>query len=267
VLRKQSLTMFEKNIKAIRALPTLPPFRHIICTTSEGCMLDPESTTGHIEIRELARSEVEEAAWVVARAMGTNPGPLAVFGPPEQQALRRQVALFRFVLGRLSGRVLVAREGGRIVGVMRMTRSPYCRRSSPRNYLRLLPVFMPLVPSLIGAAPRMVRWLGLWARHHPREPHWHLGPLAVLPKRQGRGIGTRLLCRFCEDVDQAGDGAYLETDKPENVRLYERFSFTVTAQETLFGVVTWFMWRAPCSASGESPGSGPAGPADLDAHP
>jgi GNAT superfamily N-acetyltransferase len=230
-------------------------------------MLDPESTTGRIEIRELARSEAEEAAWVVARAMGTNPGPLAIFGPPERKVLHQQVALFRFVLGRLSGRALVAREGGRIVGVMRMTRSPYCRRSSPRNYLRLLPVFMPLLPSLIGTAPRVVRWLGLWARHHPREPHWHLGPLAVLPERQGQGIGTQLLRRFCQEVDGAGDGAYLETDKPENVRLYKRFSFTVTAQETLFGVVNWFMWRAPRPTSGEPQGSRPAGRADLDAHP
>jgi ribosomal protein S18 acetylase RimI-like enzyme len=229
-------------------------------------MLDPESMTSHIEIGDLAQSEVEEAAWVVARAMGTNPGLVAVFGPPEQKALRRQVALFRFVLGRLSGRVLVAREGGCIVGVMRMTRSPYCRRSSPGNYLRLLPVFMPLIPSLVGAAPRVVRWLAIWSSHHPRESHWHLGPIAVLPERQGRGIGTRLLRRFCEEVDRAGDGAYLETDKPENVRLYERFSFTVTARGTLFGVVTWFMWRAPHPAPGESPGSRPAGPADLDVH-
>jgi predicted N-acetyltransferase YhbS len=186
--------------------------------------------------------------------MGTNPGAVAVFGPPEQKALRRQVALFRLVLGRLSGRVLVAREGGRIVGIMRLTRSPYCRRSSPGNYLRLLPVFMPLAPSLVVAAPRVVRWLVLWARHHPQEPHWHLGPLAVLPERQGQGIGTRLLRRFCEEVDRTSEGAYLETDKPENVRLYERFSFTVTARETLFGVVTWFMWRA-------------LRPADPDAHP
>jgi ribosomal protein S18 acetylase RimI-like enzyme len=230
-------------------------------------MLDPESTAGHIEIGELARSEAEEAAWVVARAMGTNPGPMAIFGLPEQKALRRQVALFRFVLGQLPGRVLVAREGGCIVGVMRMTQSPYCRRSSPRNYLRLLPVFMPLIPSLVGAAPRVVRWLALWARHHPRELHWHLGPIAVLPERQGQGIGTRLLRRFCEEVDLVGNGAYLETDKPENVRLYERFSFTVTAQETLFGVVNWFMWRPPRPASSESLGSRPAGPADLDAHP
>lgn len=208
-------------------------------------MQDPESKIGDIEIGELTGSEVEEAAWVVARAMGTNPGAVAVFGPPEAKALRRQVGLFRFVLGRSSGRVLVAREGGRIVGVMRMTRSPHCRRLSPRDYLRLLPVFMPLVPSLVGVAPRVVRGLVLWARHHPREPHWHLGPIAVLPERQGQGIGTRLLRRFCEEVDRAGDGAYLETDKPENVRLYERFSFAVIARETPFGVATWFMWRTP----------------------
>jgi hypothetical protein len=36
---------------------------------------------------------------------------------------------------------------------------------------------------------------------------------------------------------------YLETDKPENVRFYEKFGFTVQREEELIGVPTWYMWR------------------------
>ena len=81
-------------------------------------------------------------------------------------------------------------------------------------------------------------------KHDPKQPHWHLDPLGVLPERQGQGIESRLLQYFCERVDQCGVPAYLETDKPENVRLYERFSFSVTGEAPVYGVPTWLMWRS-----------------------
>jgi hypothetical protein len=37
----------------------------------------------------------------------------------------------------------------------------------------------------------------------------------------------------------------LETDKPENVRLYERFGFEVRCHAFVLGVQNWFMWRQP----------------------
>ncbi len=89
----------------------------------------------------------------------------------------------------------------------------------------------------------MLNYLSIWAKHDPKQPHWHLGPLVVLPERQGQGIGSRLLERFCGYVDQHGAAAYLETDKPGNVRLYERFGFSVTGEAPVYGTPTWFMWR------------------------
>ncbi len=82
-----------------------------------------------------------------------------------------------------------------------------------------------------------------WSKHHPEEPHWHLGPIAIVPEMQGQGIGSQLLEHFCKQVDQAGQAAYLETDRPENVPLYERFGFSVTGETILLGVRNWFMWR------------------------
>ncbi len=84
-----------------------------------------------------------------------------------------------------------------------------------------------------------------WAKLDPKQPHWHFGPFAVLPERQGQGIGSQLLTYFCEHVDRLGAAAYLETDKPENVRLYQRFGFEVTSEKPVLGVPNWFMWRSP----------------------
>ena len=47
----------------------------------------------------------------------------------------------------------------------------------------------------------------------------------------------------CRRLDDAGLLAYLETDKRENVRRYERFGFGVTAEADVIGVKNWFMTR------------------------
>jgi ribosomal protein S18 acetylase RimI-like enzyme len=89
----------------------------------------------------------------------------------------------------------------------------------------------------------MARWLSTWAEHDPDRPHSHFGPLAVDLDLQGRGIGTLLLSAYCRRLDDADLFAYLETDKTENVRLYERFGFVVTAEADVIGVKNWFMTR------------------------
>ena len=72
--------------------------------------------------------------------------------------------------------------------------------------------------------------------------------VAVDAGLQGLGIGSRLLERYCAQVDAAGEAAYLETDKPINVRFYERFGFEVIGEQDVLGTRNWFMRRAPRSA-------------------
>lgn len=95
------------------------------------------------------------------------------------------------------------------------------------------------------AAPRLGRWMSAWAKFDPARPHSHLGPVAVDPDLQGRGIGSMLLADYCQRLDRTRTLSYLETDKPENVRLYERFGYEVTADATVLGATSWFMTREP----------------------
>jgi len=93
------------------------------------------------------------------------------------------------------------------------------------------------------ALPRALKLLSVWAKHDPRERHWHLGPIAVHPELQGRGVGKGLLGAFLEMVDEQDLPAYLETDVDRNVALYEQFGFRVIAREEIAGVNNRFMWR------------------------
>ncbi len=127
-----------------------------------------------------------------------------------------------------------------MVGVLNAVEWPRCQLS-PLEGLRLLPRLL----RVSGAAlPRVAKVASVWKRHDPRQRHWHLGPIGVLPQMQGRGIGSRLLEHFCAMADDRRDAVYLETDRAENVPLYERFGFAVTASEPLLSVPNWFMWRA-----------------------
>jgi ribosomal protein S18 acetylase RimI-like enzyme len=192
-------------------------------------------------IRPLKPPDVGPAAALLGRAMSTNPLHVAVFKGRGEIALRRQVQMFSVFLREFPGGRFVARKGNEIVGVMRSVRSPLCRLP-PEEAARLGPVMAAI---LGDAAPRVGRWFTIWARHDPKEVHWHFGPIAVAVEHQGRGIGSAMLRRFCERVDRHGQAAHLETDKPENVRLYERFGFRTREEVDIFGVNNYFMWRAP----------------------
>ena len=83
---------------------------------------------------------------------------------------------------------------------------------------------------------RVGQWLDAWGKHDPDEPHVHLGPLGVDAHLQGQGVGSLILAEHCRRLDAAGILGYLETDKPDNVRLYERFGYVVTAEAPVIGV-------------------------------
>jgi predicted N-acetyltransferase YhbS len=77
------------------------------------------------------------------------------------------------------------------------------------------------------------------------QRHWHLGPVAVDAHLQGMGVGSKLMRVFCAKMVAAGEVAYLGTDKPVNVRFYERFGREVVGEEEVLGNSNWFMLRWP----------------------
>jgi GNAT superfamily N-acetyltransferase len=156
---------------------------------------------------------------------------------------------------RLPGQVSVASSDDRVVGAIRWVESPRCRLRWSRK--------LAMAPTAISAfgrnLPKAMRWVAAWSTRDPSEPHVHLGPIGVQPALQGHGIGSQMLAVYCEQLDLDGDAGYLETDKPENVRLYERFGFDVRGEAYVLGVPNWFMWRKPTGRSAVA-----SGPQSMD---
>jgi ribosomal protein S18 acetylase RimI-like enzyme len=195
-----------------------------------------------LEVRHLTRAEFGAAVPLLARSMRDNPVNVRAFGSDVERRERALAVFFRPVLqgARHRAVVLGAFRDGVLIGVAVTARPRRCQ-PTPVEKLSILPAILFKSPT--GTTARMMQWTGEWARLDPHEAHWHLGPIAVDPAAQGQGVGGAMLRAVCTLVEDDAELAYLETDKHENVRIYERFGFTVTAESDVLGLPNWFMSR------------------------
>lgn len=190
-----------------------------------------------LKISFLEKSDLPEASKVLSKAMLKVPLHTAVFqGHGEKERKIIEITFFK-LLSDLPGITFLARINRQIVGVMRMKSCDGSKVSEQDSQTE----------DEDSLEWRKSIWRNEWARHDPMNQHWHLGPVGVLPSHQGKGIGTNLLSRFCQEVDACLSPAYLETDSDKNVQFYERFGFEVTKVTKIFDVKNHYMWRHPVS--------------------
>ena len=201
------------------------------------------SSSCQVTLRELQPADLDSAAQLLGCGMSDNPVNLRAFAIVG--SARRQKALARFFRPVLSGlyrRGLIygAFCNEALVGVCGIARPGFCQPAVLEK--------LSIVPALVLGTPggttfRVLKWAGEWAQHDPLQTHWHLGPVAVDPRFWGRGIGSAMLTAFCAHMDAYGACSYLETDRRENVRFYQRFHFEVLGETAVLGVPNWFMLR------------------------
>ena len=189
------------------------------------------------KISLLEKSDISEASRVLSEAMLKVPLHIAVFQGHGEKERKMIEKMFFELLSDLPGITFLARINRQIVGVMRMKSCDGSKVS--HEYAQ--------TEDVNNLYWRKSYWRREWARHDPLNQHWHLGPVGVLPSHQGKGIGTKLLNRFCQEVDACRAPAYLETDTYKNVRFYERFGFQVVGETEIFDVKNRYMWRHPVS--------------------
>ncbi|MGD9088263.1 MAG: GNAT family N-acetyltransferase [Desulfobacterales bacterium] len=186
-----------------------------------------------LKISFLEKSDLPEASNVLSKAMLKVPLHTAVFqGHGEKERKIIEITFFK-LLSDLPGIAFLARINSQIVGVMRMKSCDGSKVSKQDSQTE----------DEDNLEWRKSIWRNEWARHDPMNQHWHLGPVGVLPSHQGKGIGTNLLSRFCQEVDACLSPAYLETDSDKNVQFYERFGFEVVKETEIFNVKNRYMWR------------------------
>lgn len=193
-------------------------------------------------IRQLGSDEVATATALLAEGMRDNPLHMRVLGSDAQC---RQQRLQR-LLGHLVSHVVAhgilrgAFVDGQLCGVLGAIAPSHCRPGLSLT-LRLAGVIAREFPPTVGW--RVANWLVAWRSHDPREPHWHLGPMAVPEAMRRRGIARQLMRACCAHIDACGHAAYLETDLERNARFYASLGFLTLRQTAVLGVPNWFMYR------------------------
>ena len=190
-----------------------------------------------LKISFIEKSDISEGSRVLSEAMLTTPIHIAVFKGHGEKERKIAEKMFFELLCDFPSITFVAMINRQIVGVMRMKSCDGSKVSDEHAQTE----------DVNNLNWRKSYWHNEWARHDPLNQHWHLGPVGVLPSRQGKGIGTKLLNRFCQEVDACLSPAYLATDSDKNVRFYERFGFEVAKETQIFDVKNRYMWRPPAS--------------------
>lgn len=78
------------------------------------------------------------------------------------------------------------------------------------------------------------------------DPHYYLLTLGVDPEAQGNGSGGHLIRTMVERSDSEKMPIYLETQRLENVTIYERLGFEVASETEIptIGLRNWGMVRS-----------------------
>ncbi len=206
-----------------------------------------------LEVRDLEPDELALAGGVAGRALADNPTFRWASGEPALPRVTAALDVFVPFVEGMSVPQLGAVVGRHVVGV--------CAAAPPGTCVgTLAPPEWREPPKDVGAPGHETRTQAIWslfASHDLDERHWHVGPVSVEPGLQGAGIGGALLEAFGARMDAAGEVAWLETDKPENVAFYRRHGFEVAEAVALTDLLpgglppggsdftTWFMRRDP----------------------
>ncbi len=180
--------------------------------------------------------QIAQAAGVTARAMRDSPSSLALSDDP----FVRLEMLYSAFGGMLTdARVAGVRRGKSVLGVAAALEPGLCIDS-------MLPVRVRTLDEPSPDASDGERFLysgSVMAAYDLPEPHWHVGPVGVEPGFQGMGLGRAAMRHLCEEFDQHHRLAWLETDKPENVRFYIGLGFEVVEEVPMLSSRFWFMRR------------------------
>lgn len=185
---------------------------------------------------------LDAVADLLAATYLTNPVHMAVFGGNGKQQYQHNRMLFSKALTKryTAGKNIVVLNNNEIIGFAHWGYGA-CFRVPPEKLEKAMPGLIDTYGD--ENAERLAEWTRQWGKHDPLTEHTHLGPIGVIKKYQGMGIGSLMMNNFCEYLDKNKKFAYMETDRVENISFYKKFGFEVTGEVEVLNVPTWLMAR------------------------
>lgn len=194
------------------------------------------------DVRKATKADLSQVAGSLARAFHDDPVMLHVLPEGRGGRAKQVEGLLRMeALGALRHDSVWTTADGHANAIWK---PPGQWKMGGFELLRQLPRTIGILRSRLPAALSV---LNAVERKHPTDPpHWYLAVLGTDPVAQGQGKGSAVLAPVLAHCDRAGEPAYLESSKEQNVPFYERHGFRVTERLDLQGGPSlWLMWRDP----------------------
>jgi ribosomal protein S18 acetylase RimI-like enzyme len=198
------------------------------------------------DIITLPKSEYTATAQMFARAFFNN--PTSLFCLPDESKRAKKIEWFIHIALRCGQEYGIVHTTPGIEGAAIWLQPSHVYL----NLSQLLKQGFLQAPVRLGFGPirRLFKVLNLFEKLQKKqvpEKHWYLFLLAVDPRFQGRGIGSRLIQPVLERTDGEMLSCYLETDKPENVSFFQKNGFRVLLEDDIpkGGYHFWTMKRGP----------------------
>lgn len=195
-----------------------------------------------MHVRPAGAEDLDGIAAALAAAFHDDPVMCWLFGDTPPRPQRYSQVYFRHEARRhLKHRLVLTADG---TPAASLWDPPGHWKSSPLDVLSAVP---GLVRGLGRRSLAALRGLSAMESFHADYPsHYYLAIIGTHPKRQGEGLGRRLMEPVLERCDAEGVGAYLESSKESNIAYYERFGFEVEGTiDFPKGPRLWPMWRDP----------------------
>ena len=193
-------------------------------------------------VRKSSEDEHSLVAAVLARAFYDDP-VLSWFFRDDSKRMQQLERVFAFFGDRVWFQHGLTYTTEAIVGAAVWV-PPEQWRLGVLDQLRMMPGFVSSVG--LRDLPRALRGFNLMESKHPHDRHYYLPVVGVVPKWQGKGIGTTLLQPVLERCDREAVAGYLEATSARSRTCYERVGFEVV-EEFSFpkGPPLWCMRREP----------------------
>jgi len=187
------------------------------------------------------KKDIKKACTVLTRAFFED--PLFKYLFPNIKKRKKMYYMFYVSLNYAMNYGYIVATSKKIEGLMVLTPP----KKEKDNILALLKSKGYIIPFIMNwrKPMKMQKFIDEIHERAIDSPHWYLNSIAVDPPHQNKGFASKLLRPAFDFFNSQKEICYLETEKEENISLYEHFGFEVAISEKFpnSNVQVWGMIR------------------------
>lgn len=197
-----------------------------------------------IKITPVNKKDTQKIIEVLFAAFEQDPLMLYFFGN-EYQNLAKYVMQYLCNLAHLTNSpILGAFTKGELKGVALIT-PPKIVIQDRQKAIALADEQLAIAVSPTAIA-RIETYFQIMEANKPKQPHFYIDILGVMPESQGQGVGKALLeavHKMSESSPQSG-GVALDTENDRNLGFYKSLGYSVSTITNLDRLKVWSMFRS-----------------------